>query len=268
MHIKESYMNRNEIFEIIDVTLDEQLKMIDDEIVKVEETNNKVQNLIISNREDNTYVKGIRKDNNNRIENLKKSVKDAEAKVLETVFGDIRPKLESYQTVCEEASSTADKLSKDFEKQLAEERVEFIQDVIKRTLKGYKFKSTDEVIDKLFGRVGSTFLGMSKSDGQVETEILNIFENIMEDLGTLEIGFDEYYAHDFNPTKYALSLKGDEEKVETIGVKEIMSKKIKKGARKTFQDIHDELSAQLVANLEQAGLDKSQMRSLINKIGV
>jgi len=261
-------MNKHELDVVLDI-VNNYNQQIDNELEIVKDTESKIGRLVVADIDNNKYAKGVRADHNKKIKALDTGIKDAKQKVLDTVFGDTLERLGDVKVSYENVSKLADTKSKDFETSLAQARATFIKDKIAFVLNGYGYECSHDNVDALFGFIPAPFLsGISKSDNQTETYIMEMFENIHKELKLIDITFDTYATFRFNMGRYVASIKKDDVIVEKIDIEEMLNKKLTPRGRKTYKDIHTELSESIVTNLKEAGLDSGQIRTLLNRIEV
>ena len=261
-------MDRNELSVVLDI-VNNYNEQIDSELTIVKETEDKINRLIVADSDNHKHAKNIRADHNKKITALDKGIKEAKEKVLETVFGDTLERLGDVKKSYEAVSKLADVKAKTYETDLAKARKQFIEDKIAFVLDGYGYECSHDNVDALFGFIPTPFLsGISKSVGETETEIMRMFAAIHDELKVVDITFDEYSKFRFNMGRYVASIKKDEVVVETIDINDLLDKKLTPRGRKTYGDIHKELSQSIVTNLKEAGLSAGQIRTLLNRIEV
>lgn len=261
-------MNKQELSVVLDI-VNNYNEQIDLELATIGETKDNISRLVVADSDNHKYAKNVRAEHNKKIKALDKGIKEAKEKVLETVFGDTLERLGGVKSAYEVVSSLADAKSKAYEVDVAKSRDKFIKDKIAFVLDGYGYECSHSNVDALFGFIPSAFLsGISKTDSATETEIMNMFVKIHDELKLIDITFDEYSTVKFNMGRYVASIKKDTVGVETLNIDDLLNKKLTPKGRKTYADIHKELSESIVANLKDAELTPGQIRTLLNRIEV
>jgi hypothetical protein len=258
-------MIESNLIEIVNKTVLPEIKVIEDRLKEVQETNNKLDKLIVNDIETNKYVKKIRAEHNKLIKAAKDNMKEAESRVVELVLGDLNESVNLLSTSANDASSKADKLSKEFELELANKRTAHIRQYVSMLLDGYEFTCNDSVIDIFVGRLSSKMLQpLSTSDTQVETDVQRVFSEVETHMSAFNIEFDTFLEFDLSIDKYALSLKGQVPDESDAIESKLNAKKTPRS--KSYGENHKKLVGQLLENLYEAGLTDDEVKIVIKEI--
>lgn len=242
-------------------------------------------------RETNVYIKGIRSENNAKLDSSKKVIKSLKNRIVEIFLKDLNGPLEDYDKSLSELSKTADAISKDFVNDINNERKKFINNYIVEMIEGFEFKFDDvtEVVDTILGYLPSEIMRpLSTTENKTITAISTWFEKTVETCNNFDITFEEFFTFKFSETRYNAHLRDlvrqTQAKSEQIGTpqsggnatpgvgsttaKVILSEKLKKKktARTTYeQAIHKGLSV-VIKDCREAGLNDDEIINVIKSV--
>lgn len=283
-------MNKNELNVMSEQLIAQQNKIAEDISLAIGEkqvTLDRVMNEVVDNKDANKAIKKVRSDHNKATLQHSKQVKELEARVIEVFVDPVREDLNKYEEVIKQITSTADTKSKEFETNLSNERMEFVNNTILMNLQGFGFNSEDKTVDKIVGLIdGSLLRPLTTSDTQVQTKIGEWFVSTVELCENFDITFDEFSEYNFSERKYNAHLadelrrlqdqakaKSEDDKVvakPSVSVKVSLDEKLNKKkspqTRKTFREQAVAKRDEMFDIFEQAGLTNKEIEVFVSEL--
>lgn len=283
-------MNKNELNAMSEQLIAQQNKIAEDISIAIGEkqvTLDRVMNEVVDNKDANKAIKKVRSDHNKATLQHSKQVKELEARVIEVFVDPVREDLNKYEEVIKQITSTADTKSKEFETNLSNERMEFVNNTILMNLQGFGFNSEDKTVDKIVGLIdGSLLRPLTTSDTQVQTKIGEWFVSTVELCENFDITFDEFSEYNFSERKYNAHLadelrrlqdqakaKSEDDKVvakPSVSVKVSLDEKLNKKkspqTRKTFREQAMAKRDEMFDIFEQAGLTNKEIEVFVSEL--
>lgn len=283
-------MNKNELNVMSEQLIAQQNKIAEDISLAIGEkqvTLDRVMNEVVDNKDANKAIKKVRSDHNKATLQHSKQVKELEARVIEVFVDPVREDLNKYEEVIKQITSTADTKSKEFETNLSNERMEFVNNTILMNLQGFGFNSEDKTVDKIVGLIdGSLLRPLTTSDTQVQTKIGEWFVSTVELCENFDITFDEFSEYNFSERKYNAHLadelrrlqdqakaKSEDDKVvakPSVSVKVSLDEKLNKKkspqTRKTFREQAVAKRDEMFDIFEQAGLTNEEIEVFVSEL--
>lgn len=283
-------MNKNELNVMSEQLIAQQNKIAEDISIAIGEkqvTLDRVMNEVVDNKDANKAIKKVRSDHNKATLQHSKQVKELEARVIEVFVDPVREDLNKYEEVIKQITSTADTKSKEFETNLSNERMEFVNNTILMNLQGFGFNSEDKTVDKIVGLIdGSLLRPLTTSDTQVQTKIGEWFVSTVELCENFDITFDEFSEYNFSERKYNAHLadelrrlqdqakaKSEDDKVvakPSVSVKVSLDEKLNKKkspqTRKTFREQAVAKRDEMFDIFEQAGLTNKEIEVFVSEL--